>query len=409
MQLTTSASRPIEHKLESPKKSLRPHIYELDLIRTVTATLVITVHVLFFTKVFSTRRSFLLPHFALLNLTHVRAVFAFVTAFALVYVYAGKPFSGLTFWRKRSLGILLPYCFWSCMYVWFNWHPATPDAFVLTSLKSILLGDASYQLYFILLTLQFYILFPAFLAFIQKVKQYAWLVLGITFVLQMLVLYGDYHYIQPGGQLNLTGIWAQIAFYHDRYIFLYAAYFFMGGFAALYQAQVRTFLARHGKSIIALMLITTVLFIAYFCFQVLIRHQSYARATSFLQPVTGIYDAVLTIFICYGAYLLMSRKRADGKPHGYTIWQFLSNATFGVYLIHAFFISMAMDKLVPRLPAAWPAQVRVFIVWTMVVVCSYISSIILMKIPVVSRLVGRKQQLPALSTFWSTKVATKEA
>ncbi|GLV53672.1 membrane protein [Dictyobacter sp. S3.2.2.5] len=408
MQLAPQIERSVEQGVTAPKKSTRPHIYELDIVRALTAVLVITVHVLFFTKVFSTRLSFLLPQYALLTLAHARAVFAFVTAFALVYVYAGKPFSGRTFWKKRSLGILLPYCFWTCIYVWVNWHPATLEAFTWTSLRSMLLGDASYQLYFILLTIQFYIIFPLFLWFVQKVKNHPWLVLSISFAIQMIVLYVDYSYVQPGGKWNLSGLWSQIASYHDRYIILYEFYFVMGGFAALYQTQIRAFLTRYGKSIIALMVVACAITVLHFYIQIMVGHESYARATNFLQPIVGVYDAVLTIFICYGAYLLASKKRADGKPRGYKGWQLLSNATFGVYLIHALFISLTMNYSY-LIPQAWPAQLRVLTLWSTVVVCSYISSIVLMKIPVISRLVGRKQAFPNMSSLFSKELATRES
>src|SRR5438045_8838966 len=97
-----------------------------------------------------------------------REVFIFVTAFALVYVYYGKPFATRRFWARRSIGVLLPYCIWSVVSVWVNIPGQSPATFIRTAIVDILTGNASYQLYYILLTYQFYILLPLFCLFMKR-------------------------------------------------------------------------------------------------------------------------------------------------------------------------------------------------------------------------------------------------
>jgi uncharacterized membrane protein len=211
----------------------------------------------------------------------------------------------------------------------------------------------------------------------------------------MVCIYFDYKYLlQPGGALTLTGFWATVVSYQDRYIILYQFYFILGGIAAIYQPQIRDFLTRHGKIVLLGMAIAVVLLQVHYFLQVLLWHESFARATAFMQPMIVIYNTMLTIFIAYIAFLWARKRNANGKPYGYKFWHMLSDATFGVYLVHALFISYAMDVVIPKLPSSWPAQLRVVLIWVPIVVCSYLFSIILMKIPVVSRLVGRKEPLP---------------
>src|SRR5438552_14169167 len=95
-----------------------------------------------------------------------REVLIFVTAFALVYVYYRKPFATRRFWARRSIGVLLPYCIWSVVYVWVNIPGQSPATFIKTAIVDILTGNASYKLYYILCTLQLFLLFSFFVFFL---------------------------------------------------------------------------------------------------------------------------------------------------------------------------------------------------------------------------------------------------
>src|SRR5262252_8231588 len=90
----------------------RPHLYEIDVVRAVTALCVVGVHTVAFTVI-------LLPpngvganvQGAIEHALHfTREMFLAITAFVMVYSYAAnRPFSVRTFWWKRGLGVLLPY------------------------------------------------------------------------------------------------------------------------------------------------------------------------------------------------------------------------------------------------------------------------------------------------------------
>ncbi len=131
-------------------------------------------------------------------LHYTREMFLFVSGFALVYVYYGKPFKLGTFWKKRGLGVVVPYCLWSIFYVWFNTPGLPPGKFISTSFFDILKGSASYQLYYILLSIQFYIILPLFLIFMRVAKRYPWRTLTVSFMIQVAILYFNIQYLQPG-------------------------------------------------------------------------------------------------------------------------------------------------------------------------------------------------------------------
>src|SRR5205807_5612140 len=111
---------------------------------------------------------------------------------------------------------------WSIAYTWVNTSQHSPGAFAKLALFNILTGNASYQLYYILLTLQLYLVLPLFLLFLKHIKHHPWRALSISFVLQVLFMYADYRYLQQG-TLASSGVWQVVAAYQDRFLLTYPA------------------------------------------------------------------------------------------------------------------------------------------------------------------------------------------
>ena len=376
----------------------RPHVYELDPLRTVTAFSVVAVHVLAFTVYLNhTNTGADIQNALVVVLHYTREMFVFVTAFALVYVYYGKPFSLKKFWAKRSIGTILPYCIWSVVYVWVNAPGLPPVTFTKTALHDILTGNASYQLYYILLTIQFYIILPLFLLFLKRVAQHPWKVLSVSFVLQIVLLYADYHWLQQG-TLASSGFWQFFTAYQDRFILIYQFYFLLGGFTALYFEQVRTYLMRYGWLVACILVASVALLWLHFVLQIRVYQEPMGYATSVLQPIMVLYCLPLILFGFWLACLWASRKNKEGRPHGYRIWHRLSEASFGVYLIHVLFLTAILKWVVPAMPTAWPVAFRVFLTWFSTVGSATVTSIILLNIPILSRLVGREYAVRSSST-----------
>lgn len=368
----------------------RPHIYELDPLRICTAVSVVGVHVLFYTLPLNSSATGLQIQNAFITALHfTREVFIFVTAFALVYVYYGKPFPLKQFWQKRSIGVLLPYAVWSVVYVWVNMPHKTLGTFINTSLIDILTGNASYQLYYILLTLQFYIIFPLFLLFLRRCASHPWIVLSISFVLQLILFYFDYHTLQEG-TLASSPFWQGFAEFQNRFVLVYQFYFVLGGFTALYFQQVRAFLLRHGRLIaMGFLLVLSALWL-HFVIQVNVYHESIGFASSVLQPAMVFYSVAVIFFALWLTARWASKTGPDKRPRGYRFWQVLSDSSFGVYLIHALLITALLRWIVPAMPTNWFTVVRVFLSWFFVAGGATTITILLLNIPIASRLVGRK-------------------
>lgn len=382
------------------KQIKRPHIYELDPLRACTALGVVAVHVLFYTAFLnSSEIGYQLQNALVVTFHFTREVFLFVTAFALVYVYHGHPLSALPFWKKRAQAVVFPYVIWSILYVLVNTPSASPSVLIRTSIFDILTGDASYQLYYILLTLQFYLIFPFFLPFILRCARHPWITLAVSFTLQLLFFAIDYQTIQQSNQ----PFWQVVSLYQNRFLLVYQFYFILGGLTALYFQQVRAFLLRHGSLLTGLLLLTLAALWIHFMLQVRVYHNEVGYASSVLQPVMIFYSVALIFFALWLACFWVGENNQTRRPRAYRFWHTLSDASFGVYLMHALVLTLLLRWLVPIMPAGWFEPMRVFVVWLITAGGTLGISIVLMRLPLVSRLVGRS--VPLRKKLVETKLA----
>ncbi|HVB74635.1 MAG TPA: acyltransferase, partial [Ktedonobacteraceae bacterium] len=378
----------------------RPHVYELDPLRITTALVVVAVHVLAFTVFLNqTTMGVQIQNAVITAIHYTREMFMFVTAFALVYVYYGKPFSATRFWKRRAVGVFLPYCIWSLVYLLVNQPQRTLSSFITTLILDIISGSASYQLYFILLSLQFYILFPLFLPFVSFIKKHPWTTLAISFVLEVLMLYVDYHTLQRGAGAGVP-LWHFIWQCQDSIIFTYQFYFILGALTAIYLPQVRSFLKRWGWWTLPAFLVALLALWVHYFMQVLYYKEASGYATSVLQPIMTFFSLAIIAFFFWLAYRWASNVDEAGHPRSYRVWSVLSDASFGVYLIHALLLAWFLQVLVPAMPQAWPVVLRVLLTWIATAGSATLASIILMNIPVLSRLVGRSKPLPYDILVW---------
>jgi probable poly-beta-1,6-N-acetyl-D-glucosamine export protein len=374
------------------QSSRRPHVYELDPLRALTALSVIAVHIVALTTFLSrSELSLEMQNAVVVALHFTRAVFIFVTAFALVYVYYGKPFSLKRFWGKRSISFLLPYIFWSLVYIPYN-RPGlalAPVAFIKTAAFDILTGTASFQLYYILLSLQFYLFLPVFLLLLKRIARHPWIALSISLVIQVVVFYVDYHYLQETKLASTSKFWGLVSTYQDRFLFTYQFYFLLGAFTALYFQQVKAFLFRHGWVVVGGFVAILAGTWLHFVLQIRVFQLSLDDAGSVLQPMMVFYSAAVIFFMLWLACHWAARKGQDGRPGGYQFWNKLSDASFGVYLVHVFIMNFVLARVIPAMPASWHVSVRVFLAWALTAGVSFFAVVVMLHIPFVSRLFGR--------------------
>jgi peptidoglycan/LPS O-acetylase OafA/YrhL len=383
---------------EQATPKTRPYLHELDRLRVVTVLSVVAVHILSKTAFLDTSFIALQVQNAFVIVFHfTRETFMFVTAFALVYAYSSKPFAPGHFWKRRGLGVVLPYVIWSAIYIWVALPAHAPLHFLHLLLWNLMTGNASYQLYYILLTIQFYVLFPLFLVLLRRWARRPWMTLAVSFLLEVAILYAIARYRQT---TTLTGTAAlAMNLLTDRFILIYQFYFVLGALAALYLHQVRAFVLQYGAWWIFGGMIAALLALElHYVTAIEMEHDSLTVATAVMQPIMAFYSVAAIAFLYWLGYRQVVRVAQTGSERGQRIWRTLSNASFGVYLVHPLFLTSILS-LVAAL-SAWPVVVLVIFAWALTAATSIAFCVVLLNIPLLSRLVGREQPIaPALATL----------
>lgn len=381
-------------QIDQKRRSGRSHVHELDLLRVVTAFGVVAVHTLAGTIIFAQAQSgIIFQHAAEGTMHFTREVFMFTTALVLVYTYVGKRFDLGVFWRKRGMGVVVPYAIWSAIYLALAGLLVSPQRFVTTWATDLVTGDASYQLYYILLTIQFYLLFPLVLWLLPLFDRYPWRTLIISAALQLLILAAHFYVIQrPPVADTATGAW--MVKYLARLAPVYQFYFVLGAVCALRLDRLRAFALRHGRLIALVFVGALLLYWGNYAYSVGVAHEDPVYAISVLQPVMLFYSLGVIGFLWWVA-CRWARRSGDGQqPRGGRAWRLLADASFGVYLMHPLFITFALTHPALVAPAELPEPLRVLAVWLLAVVGSSLVSILLLRTPILSRLVGRSTPLP---------------
>ncbi len=366
----------------------RAHLYEIDVVRSVTAVCVVGVHAVAFTVFLTPPGAGQLAQNAVVSALHfTREIFLSITAFVMVYGYANSSFSIGAFWRKRGLGVLLPYIIWSVFYEVTSKPPLPPGQWIARLLDDVLTGNASFQLYFILLSLEFYLVLPLFLRLIVWAGKRPWLTFGVSFAIQIALLALDYSVIQTGPYASTP--WAlYIGQNESRWLPVYQFYMVFGGLAALYLPQVRAFMLRFGKWTILALAVGVALLWGNLIYQVYGSGQGIAYGVSVFQPAMAVYVFGAAAALYWLAYR-WSVRRAPKPPGGYRFWSLLSDVSFGIYLLHAYILVKVMEYGVPLIPAWWLEPIRVLAVWGSAAALTVALCTLMLYIPGVSRLIGR--------------------
>ncbi len=338
----------------------RPRLAHVDAMRPLKQAIVISTHSLIF---FAPAASVAVGATELL--THVgRFAFMFISAAMLVYAYPDLSVSGLgRFWRRRLLAVVLPYTVWTSVYFLLESLPnaGVPGAFKPTggitgSLALTLhnfvytLATGYYQLYFLILLLEFYLVYPAFLWLLRRTARHHWLLVGASVVIQLVVDALVHWGLHPGW---MAGFWGM------RLLWDYEAYLVVGGVMALHYDQVHTWLCRHWRLVLGATLASLALAESWF----VLGDLGIVGALAGQHDSSGAYQPILLpafVGLIATIYLIGAGLAHPRTPARVRAWA-LSGAdnSYGIYLSQVLFISalaaVGWGKLTGSLP--WPLVV----------------------------------------------------
>ena len=214
---------------------------QVDAMRPIKQAGVISTHsVLFFAPAAASVGSG-----AALLLLHVsREGFFFISACMLTYAYADLGRAGLRrFYGRRFLSVVIPYACWTVIYFCYllpTSHYASPAAALDHLAYAAYTGY--YQLYFLLVIMQFYLVFPLVLMLLRRTRGHHGLVIAVAALAQVAIAIGMHWHILPALMIR----------YGQQDALSYLLYLIGGGVVAFHLTEVDEWVRRHARLIVAL-------------------------------------------------------------------------------------------------------------------------------------------------------------
>lgn len=387
---------------EAAPSGTRQRLDHVDAMRPIKQTAVISTHALIYFSPLSTS----LLAAGLLTLTHFsRDAFLFVSACMLAYSYRDKATVKMGhYWKRRFMAVGLVYLVWSVIYfpiasmtdstTFPYYHLAMSSIFSSSGAHNFLfaLFTGYYHLYFLIVLLEFYVLFPYIFMFIRRFpRSHVYIIMG-SVIWQFVYPYAIRH-----GWLGIT-VTPKV---ETRLVFSYPLYLLGGVVAAFYLERFHDFVVRHKRALLS----WTVAFGAMpVLFDYLYRHHDglprifAPGADPFAWSVVP-YDvgAIIAVYLL-GVFLVSPKRSARTRA----ITSSGSEAAYGIYLsqmiwilfLHRWFHEWGILKDVPWL-------VMMLFAVTFAYLAGWLFSAVFARTPLARGLVGRSQ-VP-WSTFFPKK------
>ena len=326
-----------------PRAPTAGHLDHVDLLRLLTFSAVIAVHSIDFTQTGASQ----VAAGTLMVLQFGRAVFFALTGFVLVYSTRGRTVAVRPFWRRRFPYVLVPYLAWTVVYYVFGELTSPAPQLSWGALGGhVLNGDAQYHLYFLLVTLQIYLVFPWLVQFVRATAARAWWVLAAVAAVDLAWLAELQYGSAPSGWAGQ--LWSR----SYELLPTYAVYVLAGCYAAVHFDRLAAFVSRHGGALIAAGGAGLVAAEAVYAVQLGSDPPRVAGAV--LQPVmmAASFGALLILVV-------VCQQWAARPRLGRRLIERASDVSFGVYLAHPLVLSVLLmnglgldGRRVPALVAA---------------------------------------------------------
>ncbi len=285
---------------------MKERILNISILRAIATILVVLIHVT--APALATVKN--IHYFLVVDIISSLSkcavyTFIFISAFLLSSKYKNKKIDYFEFEKKRLLKVLIPYIIWSTIYYMVFVYRGIYSFDIMFYLKNLILGGHLYHLYFIIIIIQFYILFPLLRNFIYKFNKS---ILLITLFI-----------------INLLFSMQSIP-YKDRIFINYIVIFYLGLYFG-YDIEKLNKLINKQKKYIILSFVIAVSLYSYVQYMIYFKNIYLsclvANALFIVLGITG------TIF-----YYLISKYIADKTKLVRNILNNISLSSFYIYLSH---------------------------------------------------------------------------
>jgi peptidoglycan/LPS O-acetylase OafA/YrhL len=318
----------------------KEHIKEINIFRAISILAVIMIHATSESIGKINKQSLYYPIYNGLNIFSSFAVptFIFLSGLVMFYTYYDRALTRetlLRFYKKRLLYIFLPYVTISTLYYAIKLSLNTADLTFAVGLKQyayqLLTGSTYAHLYFMLLIIQFYLVFP-FLLVLAKCKGMSRFMFIIGVILQWGYIFLNSEVIQ-----YMTDI-PEILHKRASLFPTYLAYYLLGATIGIYYSQFKKWFLEGQTS-----LTKTKTYITYLSYALWLASGLYYSYIYYMGRANNnwshskVYDLLLfsfTIFSCIVLLHLSYWIIVEGGRMLVGLLTHLGLASFGVYFFH---------------------------------------------------------------------------
>ena len=358
----------------------RRRLDQVDAMRPVKQAGVVSTHsILVFAPAAATVGSG-----AALLLLHVsREGFFFISACMLAYAYTDLNLTdraGLgRYYRRRMVSVVIPYLCWTVIYFLYL-LPTSHYRDVSTALAHLAWTAeiGYYQLYFLLVIMQFYLVFPLVLALLRRTRGHHGLVLAAAAAAQLALAIATHWQLLP----HLMQEYAQ------QNALSYLLYLIGGSIVAFHLDEVHAWVTGHARLIIA----ATVAAGAaaegiYFLAEAGVTTVLGSGSDAFQPSVIPFNVGAITCGYLAGVALVRPWRSRRAK----TVVRVGADDAYGIYLSHMVFIIALTWLGWGKLSSAVPWPLLCLLTVTIVFACSITLTGLLARTPLAVPLTGRTQ------------------
>ncbi|WP_168121351.1 FAD-dependent oxidoreductase [Paenibacillus sp. HB172176] len=350
----------------------KEHIPELQIVRALAILAVISVHATASATIdMKDSAYYFFYNFINIFMRIGTPTFIMLSSFVLFYSYYNRPLDRKLvtgFYKKRLLYIIIPYVLFSIIYFVRVRLAVHLPVFSMDSLHDFLddlwQGKAYSHLYFIFISIQFYLMFPILLAITKRWKKTAYWLIPLGFAVQWaFVLWNLYDW-----QLSNKGSWS----------LSYFSYFMTGAAMGIFYPKLRAYVASRedgGKPLGVRLLVWAPIYAIWL--GVAITHVVIwynARLYNTIYPAVW-YEELWAFHTFFAALALIGAAyfihRHLPRFVSATFYR-LGQLSFGVYLIHLLFLSI-YEKYMPNFGSAMLEHFRYLGGWLVMLLASCLT------------------------------------
>lgn len=338
----------------------RRYLRQFDLYRVVACLCVIAQHAVLWPVPAGS-----VVGWSLVMVLHAtREVFFFLSALLAAYSQLARPRSLLSFWARRIGPVLVPYLAWTLVYFCYTLASGSAHRTAGAILARDLL-NGYYQLYFLVVLFQVYLVLPAVLWVLRRCRGHHGVLFAASLALQLAMMTLSHYFSWRTGVPRALRA-ADLGVITPRYVTGYQLYVVAGALAAWHFGELQRFVERRSRLVLVAVGVVGAAAEGYYAYGV-VAGQAPGHASDLFQPVAALWFLASCAGLWAAGWRWAARSAARGSRLTARAVRWGSDASGGFYLAHVLVLQLVFTGLAAAgltAPAHWWAASAVLFVAT---------------------------------------------